>query len=131
MYQSALAMQTDDMSKEESIEELIPLPDSQFYILWALADGAHHGYAIMRHFDHHQRIRARLGSGVLNRNLPKMTDLGLVETTEESSKDERGQVYYRLTNRGGRALLAQLQFMNEELGSATKVAKKLQHEAGG
>lgn len=131
MYQSALAMQTDNMSDEEGIEELIPLPDSQFYILWALADGAHHGYAIMHYFDHHQSIRARLGSGAINRNLPRMEDLGLVENTEESPKDARGQVYYRLTNRGGRTLLAQLQFMGEELGSATKVVEKLQHEAGG
>lgn len=128
MYQSALAMQTDDISGEERTEELIPLSDSQFYILWALADGAHHGYAITHYFEGHQRVRVRLGSGAINRNLPRLVDLGLIETMDDSPRDGRGQIYYRITARGVRTLLAQLQFMGEELGLVTKVVEKLPHK---
>lgn len=115
-------------NSEVDIDELIPLTDSQFYILWALADGAHHGYAMIHYFEHHESVRAKIGPGTINRNLLPMVALGLIEKTDTSEPQPRGKKYYRITEKGRQTLLAHLQFMEEEIELAKAAAEELEEE---
>lgn len=116
-------------NREVSIDELIPLTDSQFYILWALADGAHHGYALIHYFDGHERVRAKIGSGTVNRNLPPMVALKLIEKTDISEPQPRGRKHYHITEKGRQTLLAHIQFMAVEIELAKAVAQELEEES--
>ena len=81
-------------------EELLPLTPAVFHILLALADGANHGYAIMREVDAITGGRMRLGPGTLYRSIQRMLEQDLiVEVTRRpaSVRDDPRRRYYRVT----------------------------------
>ena len=77
--------------------DLTPLTPAVFHILLALADGANHGYAIMREVDDLTGGQMRLGPGTLYRSIQRMALDGLiVELTEQTGvevEDERRRRY--------------------------------------
>jgi len=88
---------------ERAAEDLTPLTPAVFHILLALADGANHGYAIMREVDALTGGRMRLGPGTLYRSIQRMVVDGLiVELTEQTGAevDDERRRRYQLTPLG-------------------------------
>ena len=81
-------------------ETLTPLSAA---ILFALADGASHGYAIIKDVEQMSEGRVVLSTGTLYGALQRLLTNGWIEEheEEESSRDRRA---YRLTARGRRNL---------------------------
>ena len=88
---------------EEALR-LIPLTPAVFFILFALADGDKHGYAIMQETTKLSDGRFRMGPGTLYTTIQRLLELSLIEEVAEKRGAESRRRYYRLT-RHGRALL--------------------------
>lgn len=117
-------------TSDQHVDDLIPLLDSWFYILWALADGAYHGYAIITYCVGMEKTRVKMGTGIIYRALPRMIEAGLIEKTDAPEDDAmqsdgRRRIYYQLTHYGVRALNAHLRFLDDELTAAAFAAGKL------
>ena len=70
--------------------ELIPLKQSTYQILLALADGELHGYAVMQVLSEMTDGREAILPGTLYAALARMVDEGLVEVRESSVEDSSG-----------------------------------------
>src|SRR3954468_20862935 len=82
-------------------ESLLPLAPATFDILLTLADGEHHGYAIMQEVTERTGGAVRLGPGTLYGALKRLLVGGLVEETERVDPDANARRrYYRLTQFG-------------------------------
>lgn len=91
-------------------ETLLPLPESVFHILLALADGERHGYGIMRETAARSAGRVRLGPGTLYGSIKRMLAEGLIGECEARKDAELGEDrrrYYRLTRFGRRVAVAE------------------------
>jgi DNA-binding PadR family transcriptional regulator len=88
----------------EEVMRLIPLTPAVFFILFALADGEKHGYAIMQQTTSLSDGRFRMGPGTLYSTIQRLLDLALIEEVADASERDSRRRYYRLT-RQGRALL--------------------------
>lgn len=91
----------------EDLEHLLPLTPAVFFILFALADGEKHGYAIMQSVSRISENHFRMGPGTLYTTIQRLLDMGLIEETESAgqSDHENRRRYYKLT-RTGKAFLA-------------------------
>src|SRR5438094_4892488 len=95
------------LKKHELPEEalrLIPLTPAVFFILFALADGEKHGYAIMQQTAQLSDGKFRMGPGTLYTTIQRLLELSLIEEVWDNSERESRRRYYRLT-RQARALL--------------------------
>lgn len=102
------------MAKTETsdpIHELLPLTPAVFYILFALADGEKHGYAIMKEVENVSGGQFTMGPGTLYTTVQRLLELGLIEETSTLSDSERRRRCYRLSRMGRRALEAELNRM--------------------
>src|SRR5215472_17184243 len=91
----------------DDLQHLLPLTPAVFFILFALADGEKHGYAIMQETTKLSDGRFRMGPGTLYTTIQRLLEIALIEEVWDSSegdKRESRRRYYRLT-RQGRALL--------------------------
>ena len=88
----------------DHLRELIPLTPAVFFILFALADGEKHGYAIMQDVSLLSDKSVRMGPGTLYTTIQRLLDLRLIEQTATKSRTDARRVYYRLT-RPGKSLL--------------------------
>lgn len=73
-----------------------------FHILVALADGAAHGYAILKEVEERSNGEVRLRPGTLYRTITRLVEQGWIEQASpdvDPSDDERRK-YYRLTGVG-------------------------------
>ena len=86
----------------DELMRLMPLTPAVFFILFALADGEKHGYAIMQESAKLSEGRFRMGPGTLYTTIQRLLELSLIEETADGGESRRR--YYRLT-RNGRALL--------------------------
>jgi len=84
-------------------QKLMPLTPAVFFILFALADGEKHGYAIMQQVASLSDRKVRMGPGTLYTTIQRLLLLALIEETARGEKDERRR-FYRLS-RAGRVLL--------------------------
>ena len=92
----------------DGLQHLLPLTPAVFFILFALADGQKHGYAIMQTVSRISDNQFRMGPGTLYTTIQRLLDLGLIEETQSTggqSDRENRRRYYKLT-RTGKALLA-------------------------
>jgi len=96
-------MRTRKNDLPNEVMRLLPLTPAVFFILFALADGEKHGYAIMQETTKLSDGRFRMGPGTLYTTIQRLLDLFLIEEVSDSSDASRRR-YYRLT-RNGRALL--------------------------
>ena len=97
-------MKTRKTDLPEEVMRLIPLTPAVFFILFALADGEKHGYAIMQQTTSLSDGRFRMGPGTLYSTIQRLLDLALIEEVADASERDSRRRYYRLT-RQGRALL--------------------------
>src|SRR5436189_6343545 len=94
------------LKKHELPEEalrLIPLTPAVFFILFALADGEKHGYAIMQTASQISNNQFGMGPGTLYTTIQRLLDLGLIEETESAGRQtghENRRRYYKLTHTG-------------------------------
>jgi len=92
----------------DDLQRLLPLTPAVFFILFALADGEKHGYAIMQSVSRISDNQFRMGPGTLYSTIQRLLDLDLIEETKGvggQSDHEDQRRYYKLT-RTGKAILA-------------------------
>ena len=92
----------------DDLQRLLPLTPAVLFILFALADGEKHGYAIMQSVSRISDNQFRMGPGTLYTTIQRLLDLDLIEETENAggkSDHENRRRYYKLT-RTGKAVLA-------------------------
>ena len=78
-----------------------------YYILAALLDGPMHGWAIIKHAAAASHGRVTLAVGTLYGALDRLADEGRVSVDREETAQARTRRYYRLTDPGRQALLAE------------------------
>ena len=102
----------------DDLRHLLPLTPAVFFILFALADGEKHGYAIMQTVSQISDNQFRMGPGTLYTTIQRLLDLGLIEETESAgsqSDHEKRRRYYKLTRIGKAVLAADLSRMEAVL----------------
>lgn len=104
----------------DPIRELPPLTPAVFYILFALAEGEKHGYAIMKEVETVSGGQFTMGPGTLYTTIQRLLDLALIEETSTSSDSERRRRYYRLSRRGRETFEAELNRMESLVRSAQR-----------
>ena len=104
----------------DSVRELLPLSPAVFYILFALAEGEKHGYAIMKEVEETSGGHFNMGPGTLYTTIQRLLEIGLIEETSTSSKSERRRRCYRLSRIGRHALEAELNRMESLVRSAQR-----------
>jgi DNA-binding PadR family transcriptional regulator len=100
-------MKTKKNELPNEVMRLLPLTPAVFFILFALADGDKHGYAIMQETTKLSEGRFRMGPGTLYTTIQRLLELSLIEEVWDvidGDKRESRRRYYRLT-RQGRGLL--------------------------
>jgi DNA-binding PadR family transcriptional regulator len=100
-------MKTKKHDLPNEVMRLLPLTPAVFFILFALADGDKHGYAIMQETTKLSEGRFRMGPGTLYTTIQRLLEFSLIEEVWDvidGDKRESRRRYYRLT-RQGRALL--------------------------
>jgi DNA-binding PadR family transcriptional regulator len=88
----------------DEVMRLMPLTPAVFFILFALADGEKHGYAIMQEAATLSDGKFRMGPGTLYTTIQRLLELELIEEVAGSDDADSRRRYYRLTWQG-RALL--------------------------
>jgi DNA-binding PadR family transcriptional regulator len=83
----------------------VPLSPAVFFVLFALADGDKHGYAIMQQVQLLSDETFRIGAGTLYTTLQRLLDARLIGEQFQKAEEDNRRRNYRLTN-SGRALLS-------------------------
>ena len=102
------------MTTRPNAETLTPLSSA---ILFALADGASHGYAIIQEIERLTEGEMRPNTGSTYLALHRLLDEGLISESEVRGGDARRR-YYRLTEQGRQAARAEAR----RLANLVKVA---------
>jgi DNA-binding PadR family transcriptional regulator len=79
------------MTAKRDPQSLLPLTPAMFYVLVALADGASHGYAILKEVERVTAGDVRLSTGTLYGIIKRLLGDGLVR--ERQSDDDRRRLY--------------------------------------
>jgi DNA-binding PadR family transcriptional regulator len=113
-------MKHNRLSEEQ--RQLLPLTPAVFFVLFALAEGERHGYAIMQEMAALSGGKFRMGPGTLYTTLQRLLDLGLIEEVNAADdvQGESRRRYYRLSG-SGKVLL------EDEIGrmdSVVRLAKR-------
>jgi len=93
------------------MESNLPLPPATFYILFALAGGEKHGYAIMREARVISEGAFDLGPATLYTTIQRLLDSGWIEEVASPEGCDSRRRYYGLTAPGNSAFQAELQRM--------------------
>ena|SRR5664279_1649634 len=101
----------------DSWEGLLPLTPATFFILFALAEGEKHGYAIMQQVGELSQGRFRMGPATLYTTIQRLLDLCLIQEIEGEGDQRRRN--YRLTRMGKMVFKAELQRMDAVVRLAT------------
>jgi DNA-binding PadR family transcriptional regulator len=99
------------MAKNNEIQQYLPLTEATYYILLTLIEPLH-GYAVMQQVQEISRGLVEIGPGTLYGAFSSLEKEGLIEMV----KHENRRKSYRLTAKGKKVLLAQierLQIMNQ------------------
>jgi DNA-binding PadR family transcriptional regulator len=107
------------MSKDNNVEEYLPLTEATFFILLSLVPSKRHGYAIMKDVNQLSDDRISLGTGTLYGALARLLDRGWIERVDEEQDTGRVRKAYILTNLGHRILTAE----SERLRALTAAAQ--------
>ena len=105
----------------EDLRPLLPLTPAVFYVLFSLAEGEKHGYAIMQATKALSDDKFRMGPGTLYATLQRLLDQGLIAEVEEnrSTEDSRRR-YYRLAGHARSLLESELARMEAAVRLAHK-----------
>ena len=109
-------MPTKITNVPDDLQHLFPLTPAVFFILFALAEGEKHGYAIMQE----ARAHTPMGPGTLYGSIDRLLAAGLIaETSPAQSVDhDPRRRYYRLTASGSTALAAETQRLQQSVARA-------------
>ena len=102
---------------------LLPLTPLAYQVLLALADGARHGYGIIREVDERTDGLIKLRTGTLYTMLQRLLDEQLLEETDErpaAPDDDARRKYYRMTTFGRDVLAAETRRLELVLGEARR-----------
>ena len=109
----------------------LPMPPAMFYILFSLADGDKHGYAIMQETLKLSEGAFRMGPATLYTNVQRLLAADLIKEVDGqgSGEAEARRRYYRLGKQGKAALEQELQRMRKVLRRAQhmSLALKVSH----
>jgi len=92
------AMPAKTTSVPDDLQHLFPLTPAVFFILFALAQGEKHGYAIMQQVSALSDGKFRMGPGTLYTTIQRLLELSLIEEIDAGSGNRRR--CYRLTRTG-------------------------------
>jgi PadR family transcriptional regulator PadR len=109
------------------------MTEPAFFILTALADRPRHGYGIVGEAAKLSDGRVRLKVGTLYGVLDRLAGEGLVELDHEEVQQGRLRRYYRLTEAGSRALVAEAerQAANARVAAQRLRVRRAAHTGGG
>ena len=79
------------MTTKRDPQTLLPLTPAMFYVLVALADGASHGYAILKEVEHLTAGEVRLSTGTLYGIIKRLLNDGLIR--EQQTGHDRRRLY--------------------------------------
>src|ERR1700749_3084801 len=99
---------------------VLPLTPAVFYILFALAGGEMHGYAIMKEVEAVSGGGFMLGLATLYTSIQRLLELGWIEETTTGSDSERRRRCYRLASVGRQGFEAELKRMQSLVRSAQR-----------
>jgi DNA-binding PadR family transcriptional regulator len=99
------------------------MSEQAFLVLTVLADGPRHGYAIVQAVREESEGRIVLPVGTLYGVLDRLTADGLAEPDREEIHNGRLRRYYRLTDRGVQALVAETQRLAANVRAANRVLR--------
>ena len=88
------------MPKSPTPESLVPLTPSVFHLLLAVADGARHGYAIIKEVERRSGGSVVLSTGTLYAAIKRLLADGWIEETDDGvdiTNEDGRRRYYRLT----------------------------------
>lgn len=97
--------------EQDSVEAMLPLQSSTFYILMALGDGERHGYAIIQEIAERTAGAVRLSAGTLYRSIQRMLEQGLIVESRKRpapEEDDERRRYYAITPFGSAVARAEL-----------------------
>ena len=97
-------------------------------ILFALAGGASHGYAIIKEIEESTNGEMRPRTGSMYLALHRLVEDGLIEETDGRHDDDERRRYYRLTPEGRTAARAEAERLSNLVRMAS--AKKLSPQPG-
>jgi len=102
-------------------ESLLPLPQTAFHILVALAQGDRHGYAIMQDVAAGTVGNLKLNPGTLYTTIRRLLEQGLVIELDERpdpEEDDERRRYYRLSDLGREVAKAEAARLRQTLAFA-------------
>ena len=119
----------------DAIERLLPLTPLSTAILLGLAEGARHGYAIMKEVERQTDGRLAPGAGSLYAALQRLQDDGLIAEAPAGATDEPAgpkRRYYLLTDFGRSVARAELLRMARviQIGHDRRLAPELRLALG-
>lgn len=94
----------------DDLQQLLPLTPAVFFILFALAQGEKHGYAIMQQVSVLSDGKFRMGPGTLYTTIQRLLELSLIEEIDTDSGSRRR--CYRLTRTGKLVFKAEISRMD-------------------
>ncbi len=111
-------------AEESTASPVAPLPPAAFYILFALADGDKHGYAIMQETVKLSGGKFRMGPATLYTNVQRLLAADLIREVSAGGSGEQDarRRYYRLGRQGKAALEEELERMRMLLRRAQKLS---------
>jgi DNA-binding PadR family transcriptional regulator len=112
-------------------ESFLPLRPVEFEILLVLADGDHHGYAIIQQTEERTEGRLRLETGTLYRALRRLSSEGLVMPSSSRPApdlDDERRRYFTITPLGRNVAAAEARRMASLVDAAR--ARSLIRQAG-
>lgn len=98
-----------------------PIAPAAFLILFALAGGEKHGYAIMREARALSEGGFDIGPATLYTTIRRLLDLGWIEETDTPAGEDTRRRYYAITRKGNTALRTEL----DRMKSLVKKARAL------
>lgn len=108
----------EQMGEQGEVGRHLPLTPVAFEILLALAEGEHHGYAIMRDVEERTGGAMSLHPGTLYRALARLVDEGLLAELEAPEDVDERRRYYRLSVLGRRVAVAEAERLEGQLSAA-------------
>lgn len=93
-----MAEKTKSGNLPDDLQHLLPLTPAVFFILFALAQGEKHGYAIMQEVATLSDGKFRMGPGTLYTTIQRLLELSLIEEVGADAASRRRT--YRLTRMG-------------------------------
>jgi DNA-binding PadR family transcriptional regulator len=96
------------------------LRPASYFVLASLLDGPLHGYAIAARAEELSGGDVRLAAGTLYGALDRMAARGLVQVDREETVEGRLRRYYRLSDRGREAVVAEA----DRLAAAARVVQR-------